>query len=291
MKHILRKIIFGLISNDEYYHRLIYFLKFKKKLNIKNPKTTNDKLFKLMLTQDNYKLSRLADKFLVRDYVKSMIGEKHLIPLIDSAKDEKCISKNLLNHRPFIIKTNHLSGPPIKIVTENEDFNIDDTKKKFRRALNKNHYNRSREPHYKNIKPRIIIEKLLIDDKGKIPMDFKFHVFNGKVKFIQVDIDRFSNHTRNFFSTNWELLPFQWSPIVERKLYKNSYEEVSPPKNLEMGIKLSEKLSSNMPYCRVDLYNIKGHYFFGEITFYPGAALEFFSNSQWDKRVADFIEF
>jgi hypothetical protein len=244
-----------------------------------------------MLTQDANYLSTFADKYLVRNYVKEKIGEQHLIPLIHQTQDVNTITQDIIKNGPVIIKTSHLSGPPLTIVKEEKDFDLKMIKKEFNRALRKNFYYEMREPHYKDITPRIIVEKLLLDDSGEVPKDFKFHVFNKKVAFIQVDYDRFTEHKRNFFSTEWELLPFQWSTLKEGQLYENlTIKDDSPPKNLKKCIMLAEKLCPNVSYCRIDLYNENKNIYFGEITFYHEAGIGQFSNPVWESKVAQLIQ-
>lgn len=291
MKQIIRLLLSRIIVSDRVYYRLFYFLKFKKRLNLKNPITANEKIFKLMLTQKAKKLSTFADKYLVRNYVKEKIGEQHLIPLIYQTQDVNTITPDIIKNGPVIIKTSHLSGPPLTIVKEEKELDLKTIKKEFNRALRKNYYYERREPHYKDITPRIIVEKLLLDDSGKVPKDFKFHVFNKKVSFIQVDYDRFTEQKRNFFSPEWELLPFQWSPLKKGKLYENlAIKDNSPPKNLKKCIMLAEKLCPDVSYCRIDLYNEHKNIYFGEITFYHGAGIEQFSNPVWESKVAQLIQ-
>lgn len=291
MKKRIRLLLSRLIVSDKTYYKLFYFLKFKKRLNLKNPITANEKIFKLMLTQKAKKLSTFADKYLVRKYVKEKVGEQHLIPLIHHTTDVNTITHDILKNGPVIIKTNHLSGPPLTIVRDDKELDLKSIKKEFKRSLRKNYYYSRREPHYKHITPRIIVEKLLLDKEGKIPKDFKFHVFNKKVEFIQVDYDRFINHKRNYYSRDWELLPFQWSPFKKGKFYENAlFTNESSPKNLKECIQLAEKISPQVPYCRVDLYNEINNIFFGEITFFHEAGIAQFSNPEWELKVGKLIQ-
>lgn len=291
MKKRIRLLLSRLIVSDKTYYKLFYFLKFKKRLNLKNPITANEKIFKLMLTQKSEELSIFADKYLVRKYVKEKVGEQHLIPLIHHTTDVNTITHDILKNGPVIIKTNHLSGPPLTIVRDEKELDLKSIKKEFKRSLRKNYYYDRREPHYKHITPRIIVEKLLLDKEEKIPKDFKFHVFNKKVEFIQVDYDRFTKQKRNFYSRDWELLPFQWSPQKGGKFYDNIIlEEEKQPKNLKECIQLAEKISPDVSYCRVDLYNELKTVYFGEITLFHGAGIEQFSNPEWELKVGKLIQ-
>src|SRR5690606_2707308 len=128
----------------------------------------------------------------------------------------------------------------------------------FKRRLKISHYPESKEWQYKNIVPRIIVEKLLMDRNGNIPFDYKLHCFNGKVNMISVDMGRGTeHHYRNWYSSNWEREPFRWSSPKGNGIYTDpSEDDVPKPKNLNKMIELSEKLAESFRYVRVDWYDV-----------------------------------
>ena len=112
-----------------------------------------------------------------------------------------------------------------------------------------NYFYLGREYQYKNIKPQIIIEDLLVDESGNIPKDYKFFCFNGEVKYIQVDIDREANHKRNFYDIEWKKMPFELN-------YPGFEKNITKPSNL------NEMIEENM--CSMDMYFL----FFQKIFFF-----------------------
>ena len=256
---------------DENIIKKRYLKEFNKELNLENPRTLTEKIQYRILKDKNDRYTKLADKYLVREYVREKIGEKYLIKLLGVYKNSKEINYDLLPNR-FVLKCNHDSGSVI-ICKDKSIFNIKEANKKLNFFLKRNFYYITREWHYKNIKPVIMCEEYL-EENNQAPTDYKFHCLNNKIEFIQVDMGRFEEHKRNNFDSNWELTPF----IFGSKNYNfdNKYKRIDKPKNFEKMKELALKLSEDFDYCRVDFYNIEGEIFFGEITFTPGAGIETF---------------
>lgn len=254
---------------------------FGKDLCLKNPQTLNEKLQWKKIYDKKEIYTLCADKYNVRDFIKKKIGGKYLIPLILSTNNPSKIDFNKIKI-PFIIKTSHGSGQNI-IIKDKEDFNEKEIIRKCKKWLKINYYYAGKEWQYKNIKPRILIEKLLLDEKGQIPKDYKFHCFNGKVEFIQVDTDRFWDHKRSFFNTSWKLLPFTWCGKKGNKPVYKINKNINRPENLNKMIKIAEKLSKDFDYVRVDLYSVRNRIYFGELTFHHGAGFESFFPQKYDE--------
>jgi len=254
-----------------------------KELNLKNPLTLSEKIQWLKLNERRKILEDCADKFKVRAYVRDCIGEEYLIPLIYESKNPGAICPEILPDFPVIIKTNHNSGGNI-IVHDKNQVNFIEIQKRLRILLKENFYYTTKEWQYKNIERRIIVEKLLIDEDGSLPMDYKFHCFNGKVEFIQLDVDRFTNHKRDFYDINWQLLSFSWCPHKDGKaIWEYSDRKLKAPSKLHEMILISEKLSKKFIYSRIDLYFYKEKVYFGEITFHHGSGNEIFNPLKYDK--------
>ncbi|WP_043706743.1 ATP-grasp fold amidoligase family protein [Tenacibaculum ovolyticum] len=270
MKNIIKLLV---SMSDKNFIKLKYFIKFKRRLNLIEPRTFNEKLQWLKINDRTELHTKCADKFLVREYIKKQIGEKYLVPLIFSTKNVKEISPEKLPDFPFIIKTNHDSGTYF-IVRNKSEVDWVKVRKKLKKALSLNYYYQGREWQYKNITPCIIVEKLLYTDNGKVPQDLKFHCFNGGVKFIQVDIDRETNHRRSLFDKDWNLLDFG--------LHYPRGNVVEKPKRINDLIELVEKLSENFHFVRIDFYELDSMIYFGEITFHPGSGFEKFDPKNKD---------
>lgn len=230
-------------------------------LNILEPKTFNEKIHYRKKNGNFSVMALYADKYVVRDYVKEKIGDEYLIPLIGvydslSPTDFKTLPKK------FVIKTNHGSGNKhISIVEDKDMLDIHETCKKFNTAIKESFGLATGEYFYTKIKKKILIEEYL--DMGlKTPDDYKFHCFNGKngIKiYIQLDRGRFGDHKRNIYNENWELLNFHFDGVEQIGL-------INKPENLSQMLFLAKRLASDFDYIRVDLYNINGKIYFGELT-------------------------
>ncbi len=246
---------------------------FGRELDLENPQTLNEKINWLKMNDRSSLLTKCADKFTVRDYISGKIGEEYLIPLLyHTAKSSNLISDNLPDE-PFIIKTNHDSGG-VFIVREKSKLNYKKVQLDFKRFLNNNYYQESKEWQYKNIEPRILVEKLLLDKEGKIPFDYKMHCFNGNLNFTQVDLDRQENHTRNLYDHEWDFIPCQWK-------YKNG-RQIERPTNYEEMKRLAEKIAQDFIYVRVDFYSVQNQIYFGELTFHSESGLSKFNPPEYD---------
>jgi len=252
-----------------------YRLKFGRLPNLITPQTFNEKLLLKKLFDRNPKLTLFADKYLVRDFVKSRLGcpEQYLTKIyavIDTPV--KICDLNLPNQ--FVMKANHLSGQ-IKIVRDFKGIKYSELEHLAEVWLQANYYYHGNEWAYKNIKPRIIFEELL-DAKGDTPDDYKFFCFNGNPRFIQIDRGRFTKHQRNIYDLELCLLPV-------RLVYENFPGKVDLPENFDKMIEIAKKLSKETDFIRVDLYNLNGRVIFGELTNYPEAGTGRFYPPSWDK--------
>ncbi len=225
-------------------------------INLRNPKTFTEKLNWLKYLHQDNRYSRCADKYAVREYVSTQVGAEYLIPLLGVFSDPEQIQVADLPDS-FVLKATHGSGWNI-LINDKSKIDLDDIKNKFHYWLNLNPYYLSREWQYKDIKPRIICEQYL----GNNMPDYKFFCFQGSVKFIQVDVDRFKDHKRNFFDVDWNLLNFEMT-------YPRSVQAITRPEGLERMIQVCKKLAAEFIFIRVDLYYHDQKIFFGELTFFP----------------------
>jgi hypothetical protein len=192
---------------DKLYLKVLFRLRIKEKLDLKSPKTFNEKIQWLKLYDRKPEYTQRVDKYEVRKYIADKTGEEYLIPLLGVWDRFEDIDFNNFPDQ-FVLKCTHDSGGVIICKNKNM-FNIEEVKKKMRHFVRRNYYYGSKEWPYKDIKPRIIAEKYMVDESGTELKDYKIQCFNGEPKIIQVDFDRFTdNHKRNFYSANWEYQPF-----------------------------------------------------------------------------------
>lgn len=280
---IYKKRFSGLTLPEQ---RFILEKQFKKiagyDLNLGNPGTFNEKIQWLKLYYHNPLMTICADKVAVRDYVKEKIGEEYLVPSIGIYDKVEDINWEKLPDR-FVVKVNWGSGQNI-ICTDKSNLDVDDAKSKLTEWMKpeSNHYYNYLEWGYKNIKPKIIIEKYIEQMDGNL-LDWKFFCFGGKAHYVQVDIDRSCNHTRCFYDMNYQKQEF----TTCYPFYKG---EVQKPANFEKMRELSEILSKDFPHVRVDWYELDGKIYLGEMTFTHGNGTERFTPFKYDKIMGDLLE-
>jgi hypothetical protein len=235
-------------------------LKTGYKLNLKNPTTFNEKIVYNLLFNKHPLYPVVADKFAVREHVRTTIGEEYLIPLVDVVDSPDQLEFDRYP-KSFIIKTNFTSGGNILV---NDKLTVDQNQivSELNRWLNKKYGVSKLLWFAQNMPRKIIVEELILDKKGGIPNDYKFFCFNNKVCFIQVDTSRFSNHARNMYTPDWDLLDVGY---FDGKV-KRAGVHIDRPKNLAQLIELAEKLSGPFTFMRIDLYSVDGRIFFGEFT-------------------------
>lgn len=268
--------------DDEKFLKIKYFLIFRKKLNLDDPETFNEKLQWLKLYNRKPEYTKMVDKYEVKKYIADLIGNEYLIPTLGIYDSFDDIDFKKLPNK-FVIKCTHDSGS-ILICKDKSVIDINKAKKQFNKTMKRNFYYFGREWAYKNVKPRIIIEKYMEDESLSELKDYKVFNFNGQSKLIQVDFNRFSGHKRNMYNTKWEKLDMNL-------IYKiNKDIQIEKPQHLEQILKLSSKLSKGSPFMRTDFYVIKDKIYFGEITFYPESGFGKFIPEKYDKTLGDLIE-
>ncbi len=266
---------------DKQYIKLKYKCITEKSLNLKHVKTFNEKLQWLKLYDRNPLYVQLVNKYEVREYIKKTIGEQYLIPILGYWDYPDQIDFKKLPEQ-FVLKTTHDSGG-VFIFDRNKDNVINEAKKFLLQRLKINYYKISREWPYKDCKRMIIAEKKMTDESGIELKDYKLFCFNGDVKLIQVDFDRFYNHRRNLYTCDWKY-------INERIEYPNdSKVQIEKPIVLEEMLNIASKLSVGLPHVRVDLYVINEKVYFGELTFYHGSGYECFSSDIMERELGDCI--
>jgi hypothetical protein len=267
---------------DSIYLRIIFFTETKQKLDLKNPKTYNEKIQWLKLYNRRMEYISYCDKYDVRTIIQKILGEKYLIELIDVWDNVSDINWHALPDK-FVLKCTHGSSSNI-ICKNKKSLDIYATEKKLRKWMKYNWYWFGREWPYKNVKPRIICEELLETYDGMTPIDYKFMCFNGEPKLIQVHRNRFKrSYTKTYYDRDWNktniIQGVPNSKFVEKK-----------PSCFDEMIEISKKLSKDIPYIRVDLFEHKEAVYFGELTLYPTSGFENFSDVNHDILLGSWID-
>ena len=238
-----------------------YKFELNKVANFNYPKDINEKIQWLSFFTDTTKWIILADKYAVRQYVAERIGEQVLVPLLGKWDNVENIDFNSLPEK-FVMKPNNGSYDTI-IVTSKSKTDWNQIKKNIEQSVNRKFGFENAEPHYLRIKPCIIAEKMLeTDEKGGL-IDYKIWCFNGKPHSVFVASNRDNAHHRvdfNCYDTKWN-----HHPELLTKQYQNNCN-IPKPANLNKMLDYTAKLSNGLPQARIDLYNIKGKIYFGEIT-------------------------
>lgn len=267
---------------DKAYLRAVFKAETGYSLNLCHPKTYNEKLQWIKLYDRNPQYTIYADKYKVREHIAQTIGGEYLVPLIGVYKNVDDIPWNNLPSR-FVLKCNHASGTNI-ICKDKSRLDISLAKKKLNKWLKKNAYWGAREWCYKYIEPCIICEEFIETKDGNTPDDYKFMCFNGVPRLIQVHHDRYGDHTLDYYTPEWE------KAKLKRIDANTSTQCVPKPENLTEMLTVAKKLSKDMYYARVDLYNVDGKIYFGEITLYPTGGFSTFENYNDDLLLGSYIK-
>ena len=265
--------------SDEKYLKKLFRIKMGKKPDLVSPKTYSEKLQWLKLHDRKPEYSLLVDKAEVKKLVAEKIGEEHIIPTLGVYEKWDDIDFDKLP-KSFVIKCTHDSGGLV-IVKDKSAFDKKSAEKKIKKSLKRNFYYASREWPYKNVIPRIIVEKYL--DGGKDLPDYKFFCFDGKVKALFVATGRPYDTRFDFYDENYNFLPFTNG-------HPNSDVKLEKPENFEKMKEIAEILSKGYPHVRIDLYDLNGKIYFGEYTFYHWSGLTPFCPEEWDYKFGDMIK-
>ncbi len=253
-------------SKYQYYVGKKYKKIFGCECDFLHPKKYSEKIQWLKLYDDNELRTLLTDKAEVRKWISEKIGDEYLIPLIGIYDSVEDIDFDKLPNQ-YVIKMNHGSGWNI-VVNDKTKVNIKNIKKQINKWMKLNYaFWNAFEIHYSSIKPKIVIEEYVEDSNHELN-DYKFLCFDGKVEFFWIDFDRSTNHKRNVYDLNWNLQP--WT----QRNYGNYEGQVVKPQNFDKMVEIASVLCKGFRHVRVDLYNVDGKIYFGEMTFTNGSGYE-----------------
>lgn len=283
--YFITRFNLGKSLSDERYLKLIYRIMFGKKLNLEHPVTFNEKLQWLKLNDRNPAYPKMVDKITAKDYVASVIGEEYIIPTLavyDSVDD---INLDKLPEQ-FVLKTNHSGGNTgVVICRDKNTFDLENAQKKLATSIKSDMFSNTREWPYTQITPRVFAEQYMSEEtlNGDLK-DYKFFCFDGKVNALFIGTERGTGDVKfDFYDADFNHLDLVQTHLMSGKV-------LSKPENFEKMKELASRLSKGIPHVRVDLYNISGKIYFGELTFYHHGGFQPFHPESWDKMWGEWIE-
>ena len=265
--YLMNKNFFKWIP-DEKYIKIKYKLEMNQKLNLKEPRTFNEKLQWLKLYDRKPEYTKMVDKYEAKKYVADIIGEEYIIPTLGVWDKFEDIDFTKLPNQ-FVLKPTHASGN-VFICKNKDEIDYKKLKKTVQKWLKRNYYLVHREWPYKNVKPRIIAEEYMEDQIGEL-IDYKVYAFNGQCDYVMVCFDRIKGKTKFiYYDRKWN---------IKKEFSKDGIKygdtiKIEKPKNLDKMFEFAEILSKNIPFIRVDFYESNGNLYFGELTFYPSAGFD-----------------
>lgn len=248
---------------DDCYVKMMFYRDMGYKLDLDNPVTFNEKLQWLKVYNHQPEYTAMVDKAAAKEYVAGIIGPEYIIPTLGLWDRFEDIDFEALPEK-FVLKTTH-DSKSVVICTDKSKFDKEAARERLTASLGRSYYLKYREWPYKDIKPRIIAEEYMVDESGTELKDYKFSCYDGEATDVMLCFDRSSGDTKfYFFDKEWNLLRYN-------RRGKEAPEgfTVPKPKNMDKMFEIAARLSKGVPYLRVDLYNIDGKIYFGELTFFP----------------------
>lgn len=263
-------VSFHFLFSDKLFLQIRYYLEMGKRLNLDCPKTMNEKLQWLKLYNRKPDYTQMVDKIAVKHIVASKLGDSVVIPTLKVWENADDIAFEDLPDK-FVLKTSHSGGNTGVIICKDKSkLNLESVKRKLKQSLKSDIYRDYKEWPYKNVCRRIFAETLLETSENSDVVDYKFYCFDGYVDSVLLCVDRQIGDAKfYFFDKNWELKRYN-------KRGKEAPENFTlpKPKNIERMFEYASVLSKGLPYARIDLYNVDGKIYFGEITFFPASGFD-----------------
>lgn len=270
--------------DDDKYIRRVFKITMGKELNLEDPKTYSEKLQWMKLYDRNPLYTSLVDKHEVKSLIAAKIGPEYIIPTLGVWDDFDEIDFEKLPDQ-FVLKCTHDSGGLV-ICKDKSDLNVGEIKKKINKCLKHSYFWGDREWPYKNVRPRIIAEKYMEDSQTNELRDYKFFCFNGTVKALFIATDRYKGEHEtkfDFFDENYTHLPFTNG-------HPNADVIPQKPECFEEMKRIAAVLSEGIPQVRVDLYEVDGKVYFGEMTFFHWSGHMPFEPEEWDYIFGSWID-
>lgn len=282
-----RKLLYFLATGlvdilpDNVYLKLLFYSRVGYKLNLKNPQSYNEKIQWLKLYDKHPEFTGLVDKVDVKTFVANRIGKEYLVPTIGVWNSLEDIDWESLPCQ-FVMKSTSDSGGVV-VCKDKSSLDIDSAIKKLKNAGLRDYTRLSKEYPYHDVPHRYIAERYIEDESGFELKDYKFFCFDGEPRFLFVATGRQQHDTRfDFFDCEFNHLPV---------INGHPNADILPvkPKNFEEMLRVARDLSQGMTHVRVDLYNVNGKIYFGELTFFHWSGLVPFEPIEWDYKFGQYL--
>lgn len=266
--------------SDTRFIKIMYWIRTGDYLKLKNPVRFIDKQNWLKLHDRNPLYTQLVDKYLVKKYVSNCIGEEYVVPCLGHWNSPDEIDFDKLPNK-FVLKCNHNSGGGMCICKDKNSLDFNLVRNGLRKGLLDDFFKYSRVWPYKNVQRCIIADMFLDDHTGNELRDYKFLCFNGVPK-IMYCTNKGDNIYENFYD-------MEFNPLDITHGYPRITPEIEKPKEFDLMKELATKLSKNIPFVRVDFFNVDGHVYFGEFTFFDWGAMKPM-NDKWEILIGSWID-
>lgn len=266
--------------SDKQHLQILYWARLGKRLDLKNPRTFNEKLQWLKLYNRKPEYTTMVDKHTAKGYIASRIGDEYVIPTLGVWETFEQIDFDALP-RQFVLKCTHDSGCFV-LCRDKSRLDLAAAREKIEASLKRNYYYHGREWPYKNVTPRILAEAYVEDAANDALTDYKFYCFDGVPKIMYIAKDHGKEPYTDFFDMNFNHLPL---------VIKDPNAPVAPPRpeRFEQMKAFAEELSQNVPFLRVDFYDVNGRVYVGELTFFDGSGFEYIEPEEWNTILGSWI--
>ena len=243
--------------------------------NLFRPKRFNEKILARIMFDRRPILSTMADKYAVRDHVRARIGNAALPRLLHVTNDPRTIPFDTLP-ASFVVKPTH-GANWVRVVHDKSALDRGELIAACNGWLGQNYHAITRERAYRNVPPRILVEELVDDGRGKTPNDYKLFVFNGRTEFILVVMGRFEERSHVMMTPDWRPVDVTWVFAGRRG------PPPPPPPHLSGMLEAATRLGQDLDFARIDFYDTPEKLFFGELTATPGCGLERCEPASFDR--------
>ena len=270
---------------DEKFLKLLYKANTGEELNLENPVKLNEKLQWLKLHDRKPEYTIMADKYRAKEYIASKVGEEYTVPLLGVWERAEDIDFDELPDS-FVLKCNHTSSTGLCVCRDKSRLDREAVRKRLNKAMAQNYYLVCREWPYKNISRRIIAEQFLAEPDGSPLVDYKFYCYGGEPRYFMVSYGEAEHNVKNHkFDTQLNSIDhlFKTQPAIPA-------ERIKLPENIGKMIELAGVLCRGHQHLRVDMYNVGGKIYCGELTFFSGGGFIKMVSQEYSQYLADLID-
>lgn len=271
---------------DRVHLAILFRIQIGNRLNLRDPKTFNEKVQWLKLNDRNPLYTTLVDKVAVKQWVSERIGDEYVTKTYQEWSNASDILIDSLPKR-FVLKTNHDSGGVV-ICLDKEIFDLAAAKRFLSKQLESNYFWICREWPYKKVPPKVFAEEYVEADSsiGAGTIDYKFYCFNGEPRFLYLScgLDDHSTARISFLNLDWSKAEFM------RADYQPFNSLPPKPDCFDQMKDLARVLAKDIPFVRVDFFIANGKPRFSEMTFSPCGGFMPFEPKEWDEKIGDMLD-